>query len=85
MRARIEKRNNNSKGRKQSRFKLKIKKSLRCFICHKKGHFKCDCPNKKGKNYDSDTAENLEDVSFSTKEYDSSDVLDVSTTKYKNE
>lgn len=35
------------KNRHQSRSKLKGKKPLRCFICHKDDHFKCDFPKRR--------------------------------------
>ena len=46
---RIEKREN-GKGKKK-RFKSKPK-NLKCFQCHKEGHFKKECPERKNKHKD---------------------------------
>lgn len=54
-----------SKGKKQDRSKS-TQKNLKCFHCHKEGHFKRDCPERKNKNQE--TKERTGNAAIATEE-----------------
>lgn len=82
-RERSKKKNDVSKGRGKSKSKSKNRRNLRCFICHKKGHFKRNFLLRKGKNYDSDNKSTIY-ASIVEEGYESSDVLAIITKKCVN-
>lgn len=68
-RGRSDKRNNKGKNRSRSKPKGKLK----CFLCHKEGHFKRNCPEQKKKK--KLNHEDKGDASIASDGYESADVL----------
>ncbi|KAH9726310.1 hypothetical protein KPL70_008223 [Citrus sinensis] len=65
---------NTEKKKKQGKAKDK-NKTLKCFQCHKEGHFKRDCPERKNKQYKEQRSENGDAAVVEEEAYKSAGVL----------